>query len=562
MQGWKELFQEHILERGRNYFYEGAVTELEQTENGYQAVVEGTEDYDVEIEVQEEEIADMFCSCPYAADGNYCKHMAAVLYKIDEENSKGNVAVDSRTERTRKEEKELEDTIDKIPEKELRSFVKRIAKSDDEIKNLLLTAYALEIDTKQMNRLKQEVDQLVYRYGDRSGFIDYRNAWDFTSALQNFMYEKVETLVDRGYNLQAFEIANYVFGIIGNIDMDDSDGGTTEVAHTCYELWKDILENSSEEEKKKMFQWFTEHLNNGYVIDYMEEYIEDFLMNEFHDRELLEIKLKSLDEIIEKQEASTDCGSLWSAHYGFENNILKRLEIMRELNYSEEEIRQYCKKNWKFSAVRGLEIEESLKEGKTEQAIAILQESKELDREYAGLVGKYSEKLIDLFEKQQTWEAYKKELLFYVFSCGQNDLTYINKLKEICAEQEWNEYREQILKSSKGYQIRYLLMESEGLYERMIQSIQQEHSVHYLDQYEKLLKKKFPEQVRDIYASYVCEQAARVSDRKRYKELMQYLKKIKTYAGGKEKAREIAEDWRTFYYRRSAMMDELRKAGF
>lgn len=31
MKGWKDLFREHILERGRNYFYEGAVTELRKT---------------------------------------------------------------------------------------------------------------------------------------------------------------------------------------------------------------------------------------------------------------------------------------------------------------------------------------------------------------------------------------------------------------------------------------------------------------------------------------------------------------------------------------------------
>lgn len=26
----------------------------------------------------------MTCTCPYAAEGNYCKHMAAVLYEIEE----------------------------------------------------------------------------------------------------------------------------------------------------------------------------------------------------------------------------------------------------------------------------------------------------------------------------------------------------------------------------------------------------------------------------------------------------------------------------------------------
>lgn len=43
---------------------------------------------------------------------------------------------------------------------------------------------------------------------------------------------------------------------------------------------------------------------------------------------------------------------------------------------------------------------------------------------------------------------------------------------------------------------------------------------------------------------------------------MQYLKKIQGYPEGKEKAKEIAENWRAKYYQRKAMMDEMRKAGF
>ena len=43
---------------------------------------------------------------------------------------------------------------------------------------------------------------------------------------------------------------------------------------------------------------------------------------------------------------------------------------------------------------------------------------------------------------------------------------------------------------------------------------------------------------------------------------MQYLKKTKKYPGGYEIAADIAKNWRIFYYRRSAMMDELSKAGF
>lgn len=85
MKSWKDLFRTHILERGLNYYEEGYVTSLEQNLTGYTAVVVGTENYDVEIEILDNRVYDMTCTCPYAAEGNYCKHMAAVLYEIEEE---------------------------------------------------------------------------------------------------------------------------------------------------------------------------------------------------------------------------------------------------------------------------------------------------------------------------------------------------------------------------------------------------------------------------------------------------------------------------------------------
>lgn len=559
MSDWKDLFQEHILDRGESYYFDGAVLELHKTEHGYHGVVEGTEDYEVDIEMEGGRICEMYCSCPYAEGGNNCKHMAAVLFEIEEQSEE-----DILTEETCQDdqEQEVEEIIERIPEEKLRSFVKGIAAQNSEIRNILMTRYAVKIDEKQMDLLKQGVNQLVWEYGDRRGYIDYRNAWDFCWALENYLEDKVDTLIDRKCYRQAFELTNYVFRTIGNIDIDDSDGGTSQVANACYDKWKEILENCSEEEKNEMFSWFMSHLSCNYVIDYLEDYMEDFLTHEFQNREMLEKMLKDLDERIEMQALSTDCGSTWSVRHGYENNIIKRLELMERLDFPEEEIREYRRRHWRFSAVRELEIQENLDNGNLDEAIRILQESKTLDKEYPGLVARYSEQLISIYETQLDKEGYKKELLYYVFECPQNNLVHIYKLKEVCTDKEWEDYREQILKNPKNYNILYPFMEKEGMYESMLECIRKETFIYNLDKYEKVLKEKFPDQVRDIYISYLRHEAERAGNRKRYRELMKYLKKIRRYPGGKEKASEIAENWRGMYYRRTAMMDEMRKAGF
>ena len=364
---WRNLFRPHILERGLDYYEEGAVAFLEETAAGYKAVVNGTEEYSVEIEVAEDRVRDMFCDCPYADDGHYCKHMAAVLYAIEARSG------------------------EKISEK---SVLERIKDSRQELQ-----------DVKQLIRLKMEVDRIAYENSDRGGFVDWRHASDYVDAMNDFLDENVQALINKEHYMQAFELTNYVFHCIGNQDMDDSDGGSSWVASNCYGYWQQILKECSEDERRQMFQWFKTH-QKGYVIDFMEEYISDFLMDEFHDAELLRQKLAYLDEAIQKAETDTDSGDYYSVHYGYVRTILRRIQVMEQLGYTEQEIRKYREQFRQFSDVHKLEIKEYLEQKDYNNAILVLKESMELDAKYAGLVSDYSRQLIDVYEKIGSWDEY------------------------------------------------------------------------------------------------------------------------------------------------------------
>lgn len=558
MDGWKELFRTHILQRGLNYYDMGLVSTLRKTESGYTAVVEGTEDYEVNIEIEDDRIYDMECTCPYADAGNYCKHMAAVLFEVEE----GECEEDLPTPKGSHTDtiQELSKAISKMSDGEVRELLEEIALEDEGIRNRILIS-VIPPTPRQIINLKQEVDNITYQYAGRDDFIDYKNALDYICVVEGFLDDKVQTLIDRQYYMDAFELTNYVFYKIGNQAMDDSDGGTTQAANTCYEFWKQIMGKCGEADKKKMFRWFQEH-QSGYVIDYMEEYISDFIMNEFQDQDMLIEKLQMLDEQIAKAGDTTDCGSLWSVHYGHENNIVKRLEIMKKLNFSKQDIQKYKEKHRSFSAVRKLEIEELLEKNQREQAIKVLIESKELDKEYPGLVADYSSKLIELYKEMNQTQEHKAELMFHVFSCRQDNLEFVKQLKSLSEKEEWEEYRKNILKVETCLGIKYELLEWEGMYEQLLAGVTNSGSIYIMDKYEKLLKSKYSDQMRKAYENYVRRGAIIASNRKEYKNLMQYLKKIAKYPEGKIEAVKIASELKSEYYRRPAMMEELKRAGF
>ena len=82
---WQHLFSKMILSRGKEYFHNNAVKDLRRWAGTYRATVAGREKYAVQIVTAANKVLSMSCTCPYAEGGENCKHMAAVLYELEEE---------------------------------------------------------------------------------------------------------------------------------------------------------------------------------------------------------------------------------------------------------------------------------------------------------------------------------------------------------------------------------------------------------------------------------------------------------------------------------------------
>ena len=103
---WRYLFTQPILSRGMEYFRLGRVNNLKMENGMYGATVKGENTYCVLVSLREDEVEWMDCDCPFAASGNHCKHMAAVMFAIEKKGGK-------RTPAERKKVKPF--TSDAIP---------------------------------------------------------------------------------------------------------------------------------------------------------------------------------------------------------------------------------------------------------------------------------------------------------------------------------------------------------------------------------------------------------------------------------------------------------------
>ena len=81
---WTALFSRTILSRGKSYYQSGKAKKLIEENDGFSLTVRGSRNYTVHIGTDYfGDLESLSCTCPYAAEGEYCKHMAAALYYLE-----------------------------------------------------------------------------------------------------------------------------------------------------------------------------------------------------------------------------------------------------------------------------------------------------------------------------------------------------------------------------------------------------------------------------------------------------------------------------------------------
>lgn len=551
MESWKNWFQPHILERGRIYFDEGRVSDLERTEDGCTATVEGTEEYEVEILMDGDSIEDMICDCPYAEEGNACKHMAAVLFAAAAESSREKAPA-------KKERLTPAGLVEKIPDSQLRPLLTELVSADKKLYRALLLRYGDTSLDECMKTLRKELVSIGKQYADRDGCIDYYHAGGFSEAIADHIQRQTETLLARNAPVLAFQAGMDALRKYSDYSIDDSNGEYGLVMEAMEDMCIDVLAAADETVAEKIFDLLADCVKSDREDWFVQDFASQMVFSHFAGKHFDKKRLALADEQIA---ALTLSGKKnFSNEYKMEQLLVCRFDLMKKLSLPKEELDAFLNRYTSYSDIRKLCVQQALDEGKTDEAIRLLEEGKAADRDKSGLVAEYSKWLMDLYERQGQRDKQLAELEYHVFVLSSGGMAMLNRLKKACTPAQWIEYRERYLSGRTYHKLE--LMESEGLWERLMEAVTTAGHLSVLDRYEATLKKRYPNEMLGAYACILTKEAAAASDRKRYQELARYLKKLRNYPGGAERAAQLAEDWRTRYSRRRAMMEELRNAGF
>ena len=239
MNNWERLFAMRILERGANYYFGHSVKRLNITDDKMTADVEGNDTYHVEIELDKDKIIDIHCSCPYAAKGNHCKHMVAVLYACD-------------------------------------------AKMGHVINSTQMEMKPINVD--KLIECKYQIDLFAELHMEDDECIEYDEVDDYVDDLIYFIHHDIKKLIDDKEYITSFKALAYIVTCVNNIDINDLEGKIETVGNEIYQSWLEILKLSSNQEKHDLFKW----MKNDFCLDYiwyMKDYVDRIMVEGFQDNE-------------------------------------------------------------------------------------------------------------------------------------------------------------------------------------------------------------------------------------------------------------------------------------
>jgi uncharacterized Zn finger protein len=235
-----------IFERGRRYALEGRVHLLDHDSVGVAAVVSGTSEYDVQIETGARGIA-ATCSCPFAAEGFFCKHGVAVVLtwlraedgaprskEVRRVPSAGEEAGDEDSADSGPADEELlRETLAQKPLGELVDLLIGAAQRDGLLRARILVqaGVAPEVGFDQDELRRALVDAFSTEH-----FIGFREAGDYFWGIEEVLGE-IDELVDAGFPGPAAELCLFALDLVEEFgsDVDDSAGGLAVVVEQVEE---------------------------------------------------------------------------------------------------------------------------------------------------------------------------------------------------------------------------------------------------------------------------------------------------------------------------------------
>lgn len=537
-----------IFRRGEDYYENGLVEDLEEVAPGrWNAVVEGTTDYETEVCIKNGEIVSWDCDCPY--DGYMCKHVVAVLLAVRDE---GTGFSDYEEVRTEQEQLSQDDAavsgdlmarISLLTEKQLREFVGKYAQKDAVFKEELLK----HVMSRQLSGTTETYRREVRKYichADIYGILD-----------------KGILLLEAGRIEEAVAIALQTFESFADEyeydDYADNDNIDPDVCERAGDLIRRIVDDSrTASELKRRIVVELDSLSGKDVYAQFDMFDMDGLVADVSQ------SIFSKEDIL----AMIDIHLGTEPEYRLADWVQRKVHVLAGMGRTDEAA-DVVDRYLYLPEIRREEVDKAVEAGNYERALAMLDEGIDLAEKngHYGTRNSWMERKREVFEAQGRVDDVV-EITREMFLDSPKMEDY-RRLRSLIKAEKWPEYLDSLIGRARLVDYSYYtscsraeIFREEKEYGRLlalIAKLRPEDRLHALMTYSSVLQAGYSAQLLDMFTPLIKDYAERNVNVKAYPYVVQVLRQMRKLNGGEEVVSELVSLFRSKYARRSRMMQEL-----
>lgn len=522
---FKQEFLNQVLDRGYEYYVNGAVDDIEIQNGNYHAMVCGSEDYEVNIYTKDGMILHMDCTCPYAQE-NTCKHEAALLYAITDEKYEQDIASSPANE-------EDEQILQKITKEQLDAFILQKLMSDHvfrmDFESNFRQFYALRVES-----YVNEWRKILCGAMERHGFIFYNQTSEFESMVLALIYKlKKEVSV---YPWNVFSICTTIYEELIDLPIDDSNGTITSIASQLREMMRSCITYGDEHVIEAITIWLNQASDNQDFNNFgLEEGLDDLYLETLP----LPKQIAYLKE---------------NLYYDYQ--IEKLISLFIEQKETEATIYQELQPYLHITAARDWAIKYYLKHEHINEAIQLLNDTIET----ASHCNKasYERKLIHIYEQYHYDEDYHRSVRQYLEERTYQAMVLYNEYKEHFQSKDWNIIKSEIIEHLANVELKAEAYFIENMKEELLIILEKNRfSIHQIITYEEILKDIYEDRLLEIYLQCILSLCDRANNAC-YQEIYCIFMHMLTLPNGTPVVKNLTMELMREYKRRKNLMTLLK----
>ncbi|MDR1456211.1 MAG: SWIM zinc finger family protein [Tannerella sp.] len=566
-----------IVRRGKEYFANGAVSALEETDGTWSAEVSGTDDYRVEIQLDGRgTVTGWSCDCPY--DGSVCKHAVAVCFAVRKE--RGDNAASPSTKKTKNSFASL---LDKITRDEYRDFILRHAAADRDFKAKFELAFSNKSEMDVGKKYGELIRKIIRRHSDR-GFLDYRATIRAAREIGQLIRDG-EGMIAGGNFTGAVSLAEACLKELPEVigECDDSSGELGGAMDDAIALLDTCARSDAAAIglKEQIYTFLEAELQQDVYFN-----SGDFGQSMFGLFRHLAIQLSHTDGFVrfvdKKEETLRTAADSCHHEYRREFFLKQKIGFCRETG-REDMAEKLELKHLDIVEIRRKKVCQAMDSHDFRTARQLINDGIRIaeSRKHPGTVSEWQKELLHIAVLENDTDTVRQWSLHFAFDCGRFSVEYYRQWKQTYSAAEWPEIREKLiadrtaavdreftgrktaffghLQKTYHFTLAPIYIE-EQMWDRLLPLVQSECSLGVLARYHDCLARRYPAEMLEMYLPAWVKLAAKVSSRSEYATLAGQMQKVmRDIPEGKIRIRELARTLIAQHPRRPAMIDELKR---